>query len=189
MKRVHLILFVFIVIVAAWCTMSIGEEKTSEDYAALFPSPPAGWEVSAVTVDVKEKLVSFEELNVLFGEEVPQRLFLTRTYSSQKDGGKVTIQLDTEDLVKSTYIKTVQTASPDELKSLEKDGFYQFHYQGYDGIKMLDDAKNTVWIGLEISPAAIFEIDVNTFGKNKGIVMDFLEKTDLQKIDAFMKKH
>jgi hypothetical protein len=176
MKRAHLVFLVFIVIVVAWCIMSAEEAKT-EDYTALFPSPPAGWEASKVTVREGESM--------LWGI----RLTLVRTYYAQSDGGKVIIALDTEDLEKSTYIKTVQSASPDELTSLEKDGFYQFHYQSYDGIKFLDSEKYTAMIALEIRPGGIFEINVDTFGKNKGIVMDFLERTDLQKIDAFMKQH
>ena len=75
------------------------------------------------------------------------------------------------------------------MSELEQDGFYQFHYRNYDGIKFLDSEKYTAMIALEIRPGGIFEINVDTFGKNKGIVMDFLEKTDLQKIDAFMKQH
>jgi hypothetical protein len=176
MKRAHLVFLVFIVIVVAWCIMSAEEAKT-EDYTALFPSPPAGWEASQVTVKEGESM--------LWGI----RLTLVRTYYAQSDGGKVIIALDTEELEKSSYIKTVQTASPDVLASLEKDGFHPFHYQSYDGIKFLDSEKYTAMIALEIKAGGIFEINVDTFGKNKGIVMDFLEKTDLQKIDAFMKQH
>jgi len=177
MKKAHLMLLVLIVIVVAWCTMSIGEENASEDYTALFPSPLAGWEASKLTVKKGESMV--------WGI----RLTLIRTYYSQSDGGKVVIALDTENLEKSTYIKTVQTASPDVLTSLEQDGFYQFHYRSYDGIKFLDSEKYTAMIALEIKPGGIFEINVDTFGKNKSIVMDLLGKTDLPKIDAFMKQH
>ena len=56
MKRAHLVFLVFIVIVVAWCIMSAEEAKT-EDYTALFPSPPAGWEASQVTVKEGESML------------------------------------------------------------------------------------------------------------------------------------
>lgn len=177
MKRVHCLLLVFLFILAAWCTISVGEAKSSEDYTALFPSPLKGWEASKVMVEEGE--------SVLWGT----RLILTRTYYDQSNGGKVVIALDSEDLEKSTYIRTVQTANPDELTSLEKDGFFQFNYQTYNGIKVIGRKGYTVLIALEIRPGGIFEINVDTFGKNKDIVMDFLKVTDLKNIDAFMKQH
>ena len=188
MKMVNTVFFVFVFIVATWCNVSAEESKNSEDFTALFPSPLKGWEASEVTVEKQEALISFNELNLLFGDKVPERLILTRTYYSQRDGGKVTIQLDTENVEKSTYIESVQSLSPEEAKSLEKDGFIKFNYQSYHGIKALDNEKHTVMIILEIQPSRIFEIDVDTFGKNKGIVMEFLKKADIQKISAFMEE-
>lgn len=177
MKRVNCILLIFIFILAVWCNASAGESKNSADYAALFPSPLKGWEASEVTVKQEE--------SILWGT----RLILTRIYYSQSNGGQVTIQLDTENLEKSIYIKTFKSANPDEIKLLEKDGFIKFNYQSYHGIKVLDNEKYTAMIVLEIKPGGILEINADKFWKNKGIVMEFLEITDLQKISAFMKQH
>ena len=72
------------------------------------------------------------------------------------------------------YIETIKSANPDEIKSLEKDGFIKFYYQSYHGIKALDNEKYTAMIALEIKPSGILEITVDKFGKNKSIVMEFL---------------
>jgi hypothetical protein len=63
-----------------------------------------------------------------------------------------------------------------------------FVYRSYQGIRFLDAGKHTETIALEIGPGGVIEIHSDKLGKNKRIVMDFLQKVDLQKIDAFMKQ-
>lgn len=187
MKRVNCMLLVFVFILAGWCTISAEEATTSEDYTALFPAPLKGWEASEVTVVETEREMDLD-INTLFGAEPKKRLVLGRTYSEKrKQGATVTIVIDTW----NDDLNSVVPITPEDKKKREEliPDMKPFTYQSYNGLKCYKDTRLKQII-LLIDFSQGFGIGIPSDNvEDESIFMKYLERSDLQKIHAFMKQH
>jgi hypothetical protein len=185
MKRGHCILLVLIFILAAWCNVSAEATKNTEDYAALFPLPLAGWEASAVTVKESEREMDLD-VDTLFGAKEKKRLVLTRIYrTSNVQGGTITILIDTWECAYNMFIPSTPSAKK-ELEESDSD-MKPFTYQSYNGVKAYEN-KKLMEILLSLDRCRGFGISSDKVD-DENIIMEYLKRTDLQKIHAFMKQH